>query len=46
MSAMLSMLKDQFGIDCARLMLVKTDRAAASAEVELAVRTGPPVAGG
>ena len=45
MSAMQSMLKDQFGIDFARLMQVKTDRAAASAEVELGVRTDPPVAG-
>ena len=32
MTAMLSMLKDQFGIDVARLMQAKTDAAAAAAE--------------
>jgi hypothetical protein len=32
MSAMLAMLKDQFGIDIARLMQAKTDAAAANAE--------------
>ena len=32
MTAMLSMLKDQFGIDIARLMQAKTDAAVAEAE--------------
>jgi hypothetical protein len=32
MTAMLSMLKDQFGIDIARLMEAKTNAAAADAE--------------
>jgi hypothetical protein len=32
MSAMLAMLKDQFGIDVARLVQVKTEAAAAEAE--------------
>jgi len=32
MSAMLAMLKDQFGIDIARLVQAKTDAAAADAE--------------
>ena len=32
MSAMLAMLKDQFGIDIARMMQAKTDAAAVEAE--------------
>jgi hypothetical protein len=32
MTAMLSMLRDQFGIDVARLMQAKTDAATADAE--------------
>jgi hypothetical protein len=32
MTAMLAMLKDQFGIDIARLVQAKTDAAAAEAE--------------
>jgi len=32
MTAMLAMLKDQFGIDVTRLVRAKTDAAAASAE--------------
>jgi hypothetical protein len=32
MTAMLAMLKDQFGIDVARLVAAKTDAAAAQAE--------------
>jgi hypothetical protein len=38
MTAMLSMLKDQFGVDVARLMQAKTD--AATVEAEKTV--GPP----
>jgi flotillin len=38
MTAMLAMLKDQFGIDIARLMQAKTDAAAARAETEGAER--------
>jgi flotillin len=38
MTAMLSMLKDQFGIDVARLMQAKTDAAAAAAEQKTAKR--------
>jgi flotillin len=42
MTAMLSMLKDQFGVDIARLMQAKTDAAAAEAEGKPAT-AGPAV---
>ena len=35
MTAMLGMLKDQFGVDIARLMQVKTDAAVASADAKV-----------
>jgi hypothetical protein len=38
MTAMLAMLKDQFGVDIARLMQAKTDAAATDAEKKI----GPP----
>jgi flotillin len=38
MTAMLAMLKDQFGIDIARLMQAKTDAAAVNAEQKIAGR--------
>ena len=38
MTAMLSMLKDQFGVDVARLMQAKTDAAAEAAEAEIVKR--------
>jgi hypothetical protein len=38
MTAMLAMLKDQFGIDIARLMQAKTDAAAEHAEQKVAGR--------
>jgi hypothetical protein len=40
MTAMLSMLKDQFGVDVARLMQAKTDAASVDAEKKI----GPPSA--
>jgi flotillin len=49
MTAMLAMLKDQFGIDLARLMQAKTDQAAVLAELEASVakadRSGSAPAG-
>ena len=46
MTAMLAMLKDQFGVDIARLMQAKTDAAAHEAETTIAdVPVAKPPAG-
>ena len=44
MTAMLAMLKDQFGIDVARLAQAKTLAATAEAEAQAPVTTPPPSA--